>query len=93
MNPAITLTTSKFETSDLALAAFLALKFIVESLDFTDPRRVKFVFNKTDELEAEADLFWKKAALIEPQDYFMSMKALKGRLYNSQPANAQPFYR
>ena len=92
MNPATHLTnTDKFETSDIAIAAYLALTFIVDGLDFSDPQRVKFIFTKTPELERLVDDYWHKKALVEPQAYFMSMKVLKGRLYNEKPAYDKPY--
>lgn len=93
MNPAIQITTDKFETSDMALAAVLAMTYTLEDLDFTDLKRIKFSFKKTPELETKVEDFWRKQVTVEPQEFFTSLKFVKARLYNAKPANDQPFYR
>lgn len=71
-----------FETTDLAIIIVLTLKdFPIERLDRTDPRRVKFVFKKNEELNQVIEDYWKGKIKVDPKRFFQELKILKTRIY------------
>lgn len=70
-----------FATSDFPLAVTLAVWFPVLAIDRSDPRRARFEFRRSAELEEAIDEFHQDVIRIEPKSFYLSMKALKGRLY------------
>ena len=73
-----------FRSSDLALVAFLVLRFAVVEIDRSTPKRAVFVFQKSEELEQQVNLFWAGQIKIEPRAYFESIKGIKTRIYSEQ---------
>lgn len=74
-----------FSTTDLSLAAALYMTFPIASLDRSDPRRVKFVFEDSDELKKACETFFAGASLVEPKAYFSALRNIKNRLYGTIP--------
>jgi hypothetical protein len=75
--------TELYKTADLALVAVLLL-FMPDSLDAydrTNPRKVLFVFRRSDRLDALVDKYWKRELMVEPQDFFNQIKLAKVRIY------------
>ena len=74
----------EFQTTDFGLATTLsALGFSVKDLDKSkDPRRIRFVFEKTNELDEAIQKFWSNDVRIEPKEFCMQQKALKSQLYH-----------
>lgn len=77
-----------FPTQNLALAS--AIQAIstskLEYVDFIDPQRAEFVFDRTkdpsfDEIIAR---FWSKQLPIDASTYFDSLRLIKARLYERQ---------
>lgn len=67
-------------TSDLALAAFLALTYTLDSIDFTNPPRAQFKFIRDSNMDKLVQLFWTGEVKVEPQSYFNQLKQIKSRL-------------
>ena len=73
----------EFETSDFGLIVFLSLEFPIIYINRTDPRRAKFMFTETKELnEAIAD-YWSGDAYVSPQKYHIQTKIIKARIYEN----------
>ena len=68
-------------TSDLALVTTLSLKFPIEEIDRSNPRKAVFVFRRSPELEDLADQFFSNQFKISPQVFFNQLRDVKNRLY------------
>ena len=75
------MTTTTYQTSDLACAAALSLFFPIESVDKADPRRAYFLFERSVKLDTVLAKYQKQELRVEPRAYFDQIKALKTRLY------------
>lgn len=72
-----------FFTSDILLASTLnAMGFITIEIERDDPKRCKFVFDDSDELQTVVNGYWNKELRVEVHALFNAMKNLKSRLYN-----------
>ena len=70
------------EVSDLGLAASLtASGFVIDSVDKSNPRRVVFVFEKSEQLEHSIDLFWANKLLLPATLLLENIRQLKSRIY------------
>lgn len=70
-----------FESSDLALAAYLSALFPIESVDKSNPRKAIFLFKQTQELDKEVRAYWRGETRVEPRTYFDELRRIKSRLY------------
>jgi len=68
-------------TSDLALVTTLSLKFPIEDIDRSNPRKAVFVFRRCPELEDLADQFFSNQLQVSPQVFFNQLRDVKNRLY------------
>lgn len=73
-----------FQTTDLSLAATIALSLPLDSVDKTIPTKAQFIFKRSKELDELIESYWKRELKVEPQMYFQSLKILKNRLYSSE---------
>jgi hypothetical protein len=73
----------KFSTVDLALATVIFLTFPLEAIDRKNPRKAQFVFKHDAGLDELIASYWRRELRCEPQAYFDAMRAIKGRLYDS----------
>lgn len=71
----------EFSTSNLSLAAALAMTNQIISIDKSNPRKATFVFEKTPELDEQVKKYWDRKMELEPQAYFDQIKSMKARLY------------
>jgi len=72
-----------FETSDLNLAATLhALGASIISINRRDAGRCVFIFEDAPDLHRAVQAYWRHELALDPQAVLLSLKALKGRLYN-----------
>ncbi len=69
-------------TTDLSLATTLSLSHSLLNVERIDSRRVAFVFESNDELQADIARYWEKKLQVEPQEYFSQLKQLKSRIYS-----------
>lgn len=73
-----------FKTSDLALATTISLSLPIVATDRTTPPRVSFVFQRTSNLGALIERYWRREVAVEPQAFFNQMKNLKARIYSGE---------
>jgi len=73
----------KFSTVDLALATAISLFYPLETIDRENPRKAQFVFKRDTGLDELITSYWRRELRCEPQAYFDAMRAIKGRLYDS----------
>lgn len=75
--------TKLYETTDLALSSVLLLYLpdALEVINRENPRRVVFVFRKSDKLDKLVDRFWGGKLRIEPRLFFEGIKTAKTRIY------------
>lgn len=70
------------ESSELPLgAALVCLGFPLDSLDKANPKRVVFIFKRSEELDLASKSFWDRKLLIEPLAFFEAQRYLKSRIY------------
>jgi len=75
-----------FETANLILAGFLlysGFKLWGIRKDTKENRKV-FVFERSDGFDKSLEIFWKKEARVEPENFFLVIKMLKSRIYDSE---------
>lgn len=71
-----------YETSDLGLAAALLSSGIaLENMDFSNPRRVLFLFGTADAAKELAASFWSGQLPVDALTYFENTRLLKSRVY------------
>lgn len=73
--------TQPFESSDLALVAYLSLQFPIESIDKSNPRKAVFIFSKTKALDEQVQSYWRGETQVEPRAYFDELRRIKSRIY------------
>ncbi len=71
------------ESHDLALVAAAAeYGFSPIELDKSNPRRVTFIFEHSEELKKLIDNYWLDQLNVNPRTYFDALKHLKTRIYS-----------
>lgn len=77
---------SAYRTVDLGLAAFLAMKFNVESIEPAGDgsARSRFIFEDSRDVQLEAAQYWAHEAQVDPLDYFHQVKLLKTRIHEQR---------
>lgn len=73
-----------YKTSDLGLATSLSLFFPVKTIDRSNPRKVLFVFEQTDELNDFVNKYWRSEITVEPQTFTNQIKNIKTRIYSGE---------
>lgn len=77
-----------FSTFDIGLSAvLLSVGFILDSYDEKDPQRVKFNFNRNEDLDKIIQGYWTKELRIEPQTLLSNLKLLKNRIHSNDTRN------
>ena len=71
-----------FTTSDLALAAVVALYYSIESIDKSNPKKVLFIFKKDKNFHLCIEKYWNGELKVEPLKFYQCLKMLKNRIYN-----------
>jgi len=72
-----------WQTSDFGLAtAILTSGFELVGVDRGNPRRVYFMFNKSDEIEDCVTRYWNGKLLLPANAYMDSIKHLKALIYS-----------
>lgn len=66
------------KVSDLALAAYLALRHPLIRIEANGGGRANFVFQASAELEADTMAFLSRRATVEPLAYSEQIRSLKG---------------
>ena len=70
-----------YSTENLALATAISLWFPPESIDKTNPRKVRFEFLQSKHLDELVESFWKHEVRVEPLEFFNTLKTLKNQIY------------
>lgn len=71
------------EISDLGLAASLtASGFVIRRVDKSNPRRVVFIFEQSDELEDTIERFWANKLSLPASTLLENIRVLKSRIYS-----------
>lgn len=73
-----------FYVSDLGLATTLSLHFPIKTIDRSNPRRVVFVFDQTDDLNDFVNRYWRNEIVVEPQTFTNQIKNIKTRIYSGE---------
>lgn len=75
-----------YKTSDLALAATLALWLPIQEIkaDIDNPKRYYFYFANNPQIVELEKAYWAKKLVVEPQLYYDQLRTLKGRIYERQ---------
>jgi hypothetical protein len=73
-----------YKTSDLGLVTTLSLFFPVRTIDRSNPRKVLFVFDQTDELNDFVNKYWRSEITVEPQTFTNQIKNIKTRIYSGE---------
>lgn len=74
-------TSELYTTTDLTTAVTLSLRFPIEAIDKTDPRKATFLFRRVDGFDQFLEMYWRRQLTIEPQAFAAQTKAIKTRLY------------
>jgi len=75
-----------FETSNIVLAGFLlysGFKLFGVKNDVKEGRKI-FMFERDEGFDKALEIFWKKEARVEPENFFLVIKMLKSRIYDSE---------
>jgi hypothetical protein len=72
-----------FQTADLALATAISLSYPLEAIN-RDERKAQFIFKRTAKFDDLIASYWRRELRVDPQSYYDAMRAIKGRLYESQ---------
>lgn len=74
-----------FQSDNFQLACYLLAESIkLLSLDKTNPRRVLFVFEESDQRKSLTQKFLAYEALVEPHRFFSAQKDLKQLIYQNK---------
>lgn len=73
-----------YKTADLGLVTTLSLFFPVRTIDRSNPRKVLFVFDQTDELNNFVNKYWRSEIVVEPQTFTNQIKNIKTRIYSGE---------
>ena len=73
-----------FQTSDLALAAFIECHDQACSIELIRPGKAIFIFSHNEKIDELIQAFWSGSSLVEPKNFFSQLKFLKTRLYEIQ---------
>jgi hypothetical protein len=80
-----TLPTQKlYKAADLGLVTTLSLFFPIKVIDRSNPRKVLFVFDLTDELNDFVEKYWRSEIVVEPQIFTNQIKNIKTRIYSGE---------
>ena len=70
-------------TFDLGCAAaIIGAGYKLDSLDKENPRKVQFLFEKSDGLLKVVDNYWSDRLIVKARTFFDTIKMLKNRIYS-----------
>jgi len=73
----------QFSTFDLGLAsALLSLGYELETMDKTNPRKIKFIFKYRTGLGKTISNYWNDCLKVNARTLFNDQKMLKNRIYS-----------
>lgn len=69
----------------MALAAYLNINYKFYTIEDADSRRAMFIFEDDGTtLQEEAKKFYQDEAIVNPREYFDSLRIMKSNLYNQR---------
>jgi hypothetical protein len=71
-----------YRTSDLALAAALALSYPLEAVDRHTPHGVQWVFRRDACLDELVAQYWRGELQVEPQAYAQQLRRLEAHVHD-----------
>lgn len=72
-----------FSTPDLGLAAAVSLFYPIKSIDRANPKKIYFLFQKSDVLDSIIERYWQGRLKHDIKSYFNNLKMLKNLIYES----------
>ncbi len=74
---------NSFYTFDLGLAsALVSVRLEIISIDKTDRKKVKFIFQNSEKLGETTEKYWNKELKTDARTLFENQKMLKNRIYS-----------
>lgn len=70
-----------FSTQDIYTATVLSLFFPIDSFDFSDPKKILFLWKRDQALDDVLEAYYRKELKLEPQAVLHQYKDLRTRLY------------
>ena len=70
-----------YRCSDFPLIVSLSIWLPIIAIDRTDPRRVYFLFLRSNELDSLVANYNRRELRVEPQAFYHATKNVKARLY------------
>lgn len=71
-------------TSDIELAStLLCCGYNVDGIDNTNPRKIFFLFKRTEKIEQLVDLYWRGELKVEPKEFASSRREIMARIHES----------
>jgi hypothetical protein len=72
-----------YHSYDIGLVAYLlSKKYILSAMEKVG-KKAKFIIERDEHIETEAQNYWNSKTLIDAQSYHNQLKRLKNQLYNS----------
>lgn len=76
---------SLFYTSETLLAiVFVYHGISVKSIDRSNPHRVEFGFERSEELDRLTQMFWNNEIRVEPRNFNAQTKLLKSQMFEGK---------
>lgn len=73
----------QFVTFDLGLAsALVSLNFQLKGIDKTNPKKARFIFSQSKEVEKVMNNYWSDKLSTNARTLFDNQKMLKNRIYS-----------
>lgn len=77
--------TTRYQTSDFLTASLLLLrKHALITTDSTDPRRIVFSFEDSDDLQNDLLLFRRGELLVDPSDFWAAERRCKQIIHGGE---------
>jgi hypothetical protein len=74
--------TNYYQSSDLGCcAALITAGFVLRKIDKSNPKRVVFSFNLTDELSEASEAYLSDSLRVKARKYFENLRVIKSRIY------------
>lgn len=72
-----------FSTFDFGLTnSLICMGFKLIDLDKTNPRKIKFIFENSENIQTITDQYWNDELQIPARRFFDTQRTLKSRLYS-----------
>ena len=73
-----------FHSFDLGCcAALVSVGYELVSLDKSNPKKVRFVFRKSPQIDDVVQEYWNDSLMVNAQAFFNAVKRLKNQIYSN----------